>query len=126
MRHSIVVQMNIATRTLVTEKLISKMKPSMILVDNVVPAADASLVFNDVFTPSITNAVPAPVLQTIPRLQINVASGTCVSVQDKLKDVEFLGLVQVVVNLGVALANCFVTFGYHDDEDDNEQEPIVS
>ena len=101
------------TQTLVTERLISKCKPSAIFIDNVGAAANASLVFNDVFTPSVTSAVPVPVLTTVPRLRINVAFGTCVSsMEDMLKDTEFIGLVQVVVNGGVALANCFVTFVY--------------
>lgn len=116
---SVVVQMNVATRTLAQEKLNAKSKPTLGLVDNVLGAADADLVFNDVFTPSVTNGVAGPVLTTVPRLQVNVAAGTCVSIMDKLKDCEFLGLVQVVVNLGVAVANCFVTFGYHFDEDED-------
>jgi uncharacterized protein related to proFAR isomerase len=110
---STVVQMDVATQTLVTEKLISKCKPSAIVVDNVAALLDADLIFNDVFTPSATSGVPAPVLTTRPRLRINVALGTCVSTMEELlKDIEFLGLVQVVVNAGVALPNCFVTFIY--------------
>lgn len=108
---STVVEMNVATRTVVTEKLVSKVKPSAIFVDNVNGLADADLVFNDVFTPSITNGVPGPLPMTVPRLHINVAAGTSPSTQDFLKpDLEFLGTVQVVVNGGVPVANCFVTF----------------
>jgi len=108
---SVVTEMSVAggTRTLVAEKLISKVKPSVIFTDNELGAADAYLVFNDVFTPSVTNAVPVPVLQTIPRLHINVAKGDCHSTEDFIKDIEFLGLVQVMVNSNVALPNCFVT-----------------
>ncbi len=109
---SVVVQMNVATRTLVTEKLTSKCKPKAIFVDNVLPVADADLIFNDVFTPSVTNGVPGPVLTTVPRLQINVGAGISQSTEDLLKNIEFLGLVQVVVNGNVALANCFVSFIY--------------
>lgn len=118
---SIVQEMNIATRTLVTERLDSKSKPTLVLVDNVNGAADADLIFNDTFTPSVTNGVPAPVPpQIIPRLHINVAAGECVSVEDTLKDVHFLGTVQVVVNAGAAVALCFVTYAYHFDEDEEE------
>lgn len=112
---SIVVQMDVATRTLVTEKLISKCKPSAIFIDNVIALADADLIFNDVFTPSITSGNPAPGMgqQIIPRLHINVAMGECIStMEDFLKDIGFLGLVQVVVNANVPLANCFVSFIY--------------
>jgi hypothetical protein len=105
--------MDVATRTLVTEKLISKCKPSAIFIDNVNALADADLIFNDVFTPSVTSLVPAPVPpQLIPRLHINVAMGECIStMEDFLKDIEFLGLVQVV-NAGGTLPNCFVSFIY--------------
>ncbi|MDD5510524.1 MAG: hypothetical protein PHI12_06935 [Dehalococcoidales bacterium] len=111
---STVVQMNVATRTLVTEKLISKCIPSAIFVDNVHGASDADLVFNDVFTPSVTNNVVFPTPQTIPRLHINVAAGECISTMDFIKpDLEFLGNVQVVVNGGVALPLCYVSFIYN-------------
>ncbi len=108
---SIVVDMGVATRTLVTEKLNAKVKPSCVFIDNVAGGADADLIFNDVFTPSVTNGVPAPVLTTRPRLHINVAAGECISTEDKLKDIEFLGTIQVV--RGVLDANCFVTFAYN-------------
>ncbi len=110
---SVVFQTNVGTQTIVAEKLTAKIKPKAIFVDNVAGAADADLVFNDVFTPSVTNAVPIPVLTTTPRLHINVAAGTSVSTEEpQLKDIDFIGLVQMVVNAGAALANCFVTFIY--------------
>lgn len=108
---SIVVDMTASPRTLATEKRNAKIKPSEVIVDNVLAANDAVLTFNDVFTPAITNLVATPVSPTtVPRLRVNVAMGTCVSVEDKLKDVKFLGLVQVV--RAPADANCFITFAY--------------
>jgi hypothetical protein len=108
---STVVDMTAATRTLATEKRNAKIKPSSIVVNNVTPVTDADLTFNDVFTPAVTNGVAVPVLTTIPRLHINIGAGICQSVEDKLDDIEFLGLVQVV-RIG-ADANCFVTFAYN-------------
>jgi hypothetical protein len=101
----------VATNTLVAEKPNAKIKPSLVIVDNVLGGADALLDFNDIFTPSISNAVAAPVLTTVRRLRINIAAGTCVSIQDQLKDVEFLGLLSVT--RGVLDANCIITVAYN-------------
>jgi hypothetical protein len=103
--------MGVATRTLVTEKRNAKVKPSVIAVNAVAAAIDADLTFNDVFTPAVTNAVPIPVLTTVPRLNINVGMGTSVTTEDLLKDIEFLGTIQVVSNGGVD-AGILVSFAY--------------
>ena len=99
-----------ATTTLVTEKLNAKIKPKAIIVDNVLAGVDAVLTFNDVFTPSITNAVPIPVLTTIPRIYINVPTGVCQSIMDFIDQCEFVGTPQVV--RGILDANCRITFIY--------------
>jgi hypothetical protein len=100
----------VATVTLATEKRDSKIKPSLILIDNGSSAADAVLTFNDIFTPSATVGAPIPVLTTVPRLHITVPAGECDSLEDELKDMEFLGLVQVI--RGAVDALSFVTFAY--------------
>jgi hypothetical protein len=102
----------VATNTLATEKRNSKIKPSFLMVDNTNGAADASIIVNDVFTPSITANVPLPAPQTIPRLRFTVPTLECDSLEDELKDVEFLGLVQIV-RVGGIDANCFASFAYH-------------
>jgi hypothetical protein len=102
----------VAVNTLATEKRNSKIKPSFLMVDNVAGAADAVIIVNDVFTPSITAGVPTPGLQTIPRLHFTVPALECDSLEDELKDVEFLGLVQIV-RVGGVDANCFASFAYH-------------
>jgi hypothetical protein len=107
---SVAVTMGVATQTLVTEKLNAKIKPSAIFIDNALAGADASLIFNDVFTPSITNLVPGPVLTTVPRLYLNVVAGSCVSLEDAIKNCEFLGNVQIIRS--VADAGCRVSFIY--------------
>lgn len=102
----------VAANTLATEKRNAKIKPSFLMVDNVNGAADAVIIVNDIFTPSITNAVAVPALQTIPRLHFTVPALECDSLEDELKDIEFLGLVQIV-RVGGVDANCFASFAYH-------------
>lgn len=110
---STVVQMTAGTMTIVAEKLNAKIKPTAIFVDNVNGAAIADLVFNDAFLPSATNGNPTPTpIAPIPRLQINVNVGDCHSTEDFIKNIEFIGLVQVVVNGNVADAGCYITFIY--------------
>ncbi len=113
---SSVVTMAVATRTLVTERRNAKIRPDSIFVDNVNGAADAVLVFNDVFTPSVSNGVAVPVLQTVPRLQLNIGMGTAPSTMDWMKNISFVGLVQVVRGGGID-ANCVVSFIYHFEDD---------
>lgn len=118
---SIVVDMGVNTRPLVTEKRNAKVKPSFIGVDNVLAGADSELTFQDIITtdPSIVAATGVAVaggLQpAIDRLRINVSDDACVSMRDELKDIEFLGNVQVIrEEAGVLVANdnCHVTLGY--------------
>lgn len=103
------VTMGVGTQTLVTEKLNAKIKPSMISVDNVKGGQDAVLTFNDVFTTSQSNG-SAPAAQVIPRLYLNIAAGTNPTTEDILKDIDFLGNVQVVI--ATPDANCRLTFAY--------------
>lgn len=117
---SIVQNMVLNTETLVTEKRNAKVKPSMIMVDNVLAAADSELVFQDIFTTdnsvlAATGAAVAGAAQVINRLRINVAMMACVSLRDELKDVKFLGGVQVIRTVAGVLtadANCQITFAY--------------
>jgi len=102
--------MSVTPRVFVPAKGNAKIKPTLLVVDNVNAAADAVITIVDRFTPSASNAVPAPVEQTPVRLRVNVAQLACVSLQDELKDVEILG--QLEVARGVADANCFVTVAW--------------
>lgn len=105
-----VVTMTAATMELVTERKNAKIKPSMIAIDNVLAGVDAVLQFQDVFTPAITNGIPGPTVKNPDRLRLNVSVDACVTLKDELKDVEFLGKVQVV--RGALDANCHITFAY--------------
>ena len=106
-----VVTMTAATMELATERKNAKIKPSMIAIDNVEASVDAVLQFQDVFTPAETHLVPSPTPDTEQdRLRLNVSVDACVTLRDELKDIEFLGKVQVV--RGVLDENCHITFAY--------------
>ena len=92
------------------EKPNAKVIPSLIMVNNVLGAQDAIITVQDVFTPAASNGTPAPVLTTQSRLNINVSMAACVSIRDELKDIEILGLLQLLI--GVADANCIVTVAW--------------
>jgi len=92
------------------EKGNAKIIPSLIMVNNVLGAQDAIITVQDVFTPSASNGTPAPVLTTVNRLNINVSMAACVSIKDELKDIEILGLLQLLI--GTADANCIVTVAW--------------
>jgi hypothetical protein len=101
----------VATVAVATEKRNCKIKPTFIMIDNNNGAADAVVTINDVFTPSITNGNAAPTLQTVPRIHVTVPAMECDSLEDELKDIEFLGAVQAV--RGILDAASFLTFAYH-------------
>ena len=101
----------VATVAVATEKRNSKIKPTFIMVDNANGGVDAVVTINDIFTPSITNGVGVPVLTTVPRIHFTVPAGECDSMEDQLKDIEFLGAVQAV--RGILDAASFLTFAYH-------------
>ncbi|GAH77845.1 unnamed protein product [marine sediment metagenome] len=118
---SIVKNMEAATETLVTEKRNAKIKPSLIMVDNVLAGEDSELTFQDIFDTNASivaaTGVAAPAVedQTVNRLRINVSDEACVSIRDELKDVKFLGGAQVartVAGAPDANVNCHVTLGY--------------
>ena len=118
---SIVVDMDAATKALVTEKRNAKVKPSLIMVDNVDALADSQLVFRDTFNTNAsivaaTGAATAAVVgQTVDRLRINVSIDACVSMRDELKDVKFLGAASVLRYVAGVLTldtGCHVTLGY--------------
>ncbi len=117
---SIVVNMVAATEALVAEKRNAKIKPSLIMVDNVLAGEDSELTFQDVFTTNAsflaaTGAAVGGGAQVVDRLRINVSDLACVSMRDELKDVKFLGGAQVartVAGAPDANINCHVTLGY--------------
>lgn len=118
---SVVVNMDTDTEDLVAEKRNAKIKPSLIMVDNVDAGADSQLTFQDVFdvNASVVAATGAAAIavagQIADRLRINVSMDACVSLRDELKDVEFLGKAQVVRSVaGVETEDedCHITLGY--------------
>ena len=88
----------------------AKIKPSLIMVNNVLGAQDAVITVTDSFLPSASIGTPAPIPVIVPRLGINVSMMACVSMRDELKDIEILGILSLVI--GVADANCIVTVAW--------------
>ena len=98
------------TTVFATERRNARIKPSLIMVDNVLGAQDAIINVVDRFTPAVSNATPVPGVTTVNRLSINVSMAACVSIRDELKDVKILG--QLELAIGVADANCIVTVAW--------------
>ena len=119
---SVVVDMGtLTTETLVTEKRNAKVKPSLIMVDNVDALVDSELTFQDIFNTDASivaatgAAVAAVVGQVVDRLRINVSVDACVSMRDELEDVKFLGGAQVLreeAGVPTVDAGCHITLGY--------------
>ena len=108
---SSVYTMAASPRVFATEKRNAKLIPTLIMIDNVLGAQDAIITVQDRFTPSVTNGVAVPAVQTPTRLSINVSIGACVSIRDELKDIEILG--QLELTIGTLDANCIVSTAYH-------------
>ena len=107
---SIYVDMTTSPSVLAAEKKNAKIIPTFLMVDNALGAQDAVLTLVDRFTTSITNGQVAT-LKTETRLAINVSLLACVSLEDELKDIEFLGAPEVAVV--TPDANCKVTMAFH-------------
>ena len=88
----------------------AKIKPSLIMVNNVLGLQDAIITVLDTFLPSASNGTPGPIPMLIPRLGINVSMAACVSMRDELKDVMILGVLSLLI--GTADANCIVTVAW--------------
>jgi len=87
----------------------AKIKPSLIMVNNVLGLQDAIITVVDRFTTS-TSAGAAGVVTTANRLNINVSMAACVSMRDELKDIEILGQLELLI--GTADVNCIVTVAW--------------
>jgi len=97
------------TTVFAAERGNAKIKPSLIMVDNVLGAQDAIITVVDRFTTS-DSAGAAGVLTLVDRLGINVSMAACVSMRDELKDIKILGQLELLI--GVADANCIVTVAW--------------
>ena len=90
---------------------VAKGKLTSIKVDNQ-GAAARTIRIQDRFTPDPSAGVPAPAEQTIDRLQFTVGAGLTADIPEtELRDVEILGVCQVVADAVEPLA--VVSIGYH-------------
>ena len=111
--------MAVTPQVFAVEKRNARVKPSLIVIDNALGAADAIITVVDRFTTSASNGAAAA-LTTVNRMSVNVSIMACVSIQDELKDVKVLGQLEitrqiVVGGAQVADANCVVTVAWDHD-----------
>ena len=93
-----------------SERRDCKIRPTFIMVDNSLGAADRIITLRDSYTPDVSNAVAAPAAQTPDKLTFTVVITGCESLRDELKDIEILGDLLCYAN--VADADCLITVGY--------------
>jgi len=98
-----------ATTVFAAERGNARIRPSLIMVNNVLGVQDAIITVVDRFTTSASNGAAAAVT-TANRLGINVSMAACVSIRDELKDVEILGQLELLI--GTADVNCIVTVAW--------------
>lgn len=99
-----------ATTVFALAKGNAKIQPDFIMVNNVIPAQNAVIELQDRFTPSVSNGVAIPVVETRARLNINVSTAACVSIRDELKNIQILG--QMELTIATPDADCIATIGY--------------
>lgn len=107
-----------ATPTVVAaEKPNSRKRITALTVDNVGGAGARTVQIQDRFTPSASNAVPAPVAQTPARFSAGALAAGAGNVRtfnrNDLKNVEVLGQLELIIN--VADAGCVVSIAWEHD-----------
>ena len=106
-----------ATPTVVaTEKPNAKKKITALIIDNVGGAAARVVQVQDRFLPSISNLVPAPVVQTPSRFSVTIpnGAGNVWNFDEKeLRNVKVLGQLELIIN--VADAGCIVTVAWENE-----------
>ena len=105
--------MAVTPRIFAAEKLNAKIIPTQIIVDNEAGAAQRVITIQDVFTPSPSNGVPAPVLTTVNRLIITVDNaGWATIAAEALKELEILGQLQVTIDVADAGTILTISWGF--------------
>ncbi|MBA7593417.1 hypothetical protein ES703_00337 [subsurface metagenome] len=110
---SLVTTMAATPTVIATEKPNAKKKITSLIIDNVGGAAARTVQVQDRFTPSITNAVPVPAVQTPSRFSITIPNGAG-NVwnfdETELRNVDVLGQLELIIN--VADAGCIVSIAW--------------
>ena len=99
-----------APQVVALERRDCKIRPTFILVDNSLGAADRIITIRDSFTPDVSNLVAVPALTTVDKLTFTEVITGCTSLRDELKDIEILGDLLCYAN-AVDLG-CVITVGY--------------
>lgn len=97
-----------APQVVASERRDCKIRPTFIMVDNTLGIADRIITLRDSYTPDVSNAVAIPGAQIPDRLSFTVVITGCVSLQDELKDIEFLGDLLCYADV----AGAIITVGY--------------
>ncbi len=99
-----------APQIVALERRDAKIRPTYLLVDNSLGAADRRITLRDRFTPDISAGVAAPVLQNVEKLTATWVITGCDSLKDELKDIEILGDLLCYAN--AIDPGCIITIGY--------------
>ncbi|MDO9581336.1 MAG: hypothetical protein Q7J06_12380 [Bacteroidales bacterium] len=99
-----------APQVVASERRDCKIRPTFIMVDNSLGAADRTITLRDSYTPDVSDAVAVPAAQIPDKITFTVVITGCESLRDELKDIEILGDLLCYAN--VADAGCIITVGY--------------
>ena len=91
-----------------SERRDCKIRPTFIMVDNTLGIGDRIITLRDSYIPDVSNAVAVPAAQVPDKLSFTVVITGCVSLQDELKDIEFLGDLLCYADV----AGAIITVGY--------------
>jgi len=105
--------MAVTPRIFAAEKQNAKIVPSQIIVDNEAGGAQRVITIQDVFTPAVSNGVPAPVLTTVNRLIITVDNAGWETIAaEALKELEILGQLQAIIDVADAGTIVTISWGF--------------
>lgn len=108
---SLIVTANTTAQEVAAERRDTVIKPTSINIDASAAAADTVLRLQDIFTPSVTNGVSAPVLTTVDRWRYEVLIGDSITLNEQdLKGIKILGALNVIAS--AIDANLHITVGY--------------
>ncbi|MBA7593418.1 hypothetical protein ES703_00338 [subsurface metagenome] len=94
-----------------TEKPNARKKITALAIDNAAGGGARVVQVQDRFTPSITNAVPVPAVQTPSRFLVTIGAGNVWNFDEvELRNVEVLG--QLELTIDVADAGCIVSIAW--------------
>lgn len=108
---SLIVTASTTAQEVAAERRDTVVKPTSINIDASAASQDTVIRLQDVFTPSITNGVAAPVETTVDRWRYEVLLGDSITLnRDDLAGIKILGALKVIAS--AIDASLFITVGY--------------